>query len=110
VKLSTYVIGVPAVVLAAVVAVANRQTVQLSLDPFSQTSPALAFHLPLFAALFAALLAGVLLGGFASTLSRMKRRRPPKVPPAEKPKTLPALSSAAKLLPWNRAKPKSRPK
>ena len=107
-KLSTYVIGVPAVVLAAMVAVANRQDVQISLDPFSQTSPALAFHLPLFAALFVALLAGVLLGGLASTVSRVTRRRP-KIAPDSKPKTL-APSSAAKLLPWNRAKPKSRPK
>jgi uncharacterized integral membrane protein len=107
VKLSTYVIGVPAAVIAAVVAVANRQSVQFSLDPFSQERPALAFHLPLFAALFAALLIGVLLGGFASLLGRARRRRPPQAPPdgTEKP---PAIARfAARLLPWNRGKPKS---
>ena len=109
-KLSTYVIGVPAAVFAAVVAVANRQSVQFSLDPLSQTDPALAFHLPLFVALFAALFAGVLLGGLASALSRMARRRPQRPEPEEKAKTPPVIASAARLLPWNRSKPKSRSK
>ena len=35
-------LGVPAVVVAVVVAVANRQSVIFSLDPFSQISPAFA--------------------------------------------------------------------
>jgi hypothetical protein len=70
VRLSTYAIGVPAVVVAVVVAVANRRTVVFSLDPFSQTSPALALRLPLFLLVFVILGLGVLLGGLASLLSR----------------------------------------
>lgn len=69
-RLSTYVIGVPAVVVAVVVAVANRRNVIFSLDPFSQTSPAFAVRLPLFLLVFLVLGLGVLLGGLASLLSR----------------------------------------
>jgi predicted phage tail protein len=70
VRLSTYVLGVPAVMAAVVVAVANRQSVIFSLDPFSQVSPALAVRLPLFVLVFLVLGLGVLLGGIASLLSR----------------------------------------
>jgi predicted phage tail protein len=70
VRLSNYVLGVPAAVAAVVVAVANRQSVIFSLDPFSQASPALALRLPLFVLLFVTLGLGVLLGGLASLLSR----------------------------------------
>ena len=69
-RLSTYAIGIPAVVVAVVVAVANRRNVIFSLDPFSQTSPALALRLPLFVLIFVILGLGVLLGGLASLLSR----------------------------------------
>ncbi len=72
-RLSTYVMGVPAVVIAVVVAVANRQNVIFSLDPFSRAAPALALRLPLFVLVFVVLGVGVLLGGLASLLSR----RPP---------------------------------
>jgi hypothetical protein len=70
VRLSTYVIGIPAVVVAVVVAVANRQSVIFSLDPFSRATPALALRLPLFVLVFLVLGLGVLLGGLASLLSR----------------------------------------
>jgi predicted phage tail protein len=70
VRLSTYAIGVPAVVVAIVVAVANRGSVIFSLDPFSQTAPALAVRLPLFVLVFIVLGLGVLLGGVTSLLSR----------------------------------------
>jgi hypothetical protein len=62
--------GVPAAVVAAVVAVANRQGVDFSLDPFSQISPALAVRMPLFVLLFLTFGVGVLLGGMATWLSR----------------------------------------
>ena len=101
-KLSTYVIGVPAALAAAAIAVANRQAVTFSLDPFSQTAPAIAVQVPLFLLLFVALLSGVLLGGFASAVGRAFRRRPK----AAKDKPA-ATRSVARLLPWNRGKTKS---
>ncbi|HEY1632807.1 MAG TPA: hypothetical protein VGF56_15930 [Rhizomicrobium sp.] len=69
-RLSTYAIAIPAVLVAAVVAVANRQDVFLSLDPFSYETPAVAFRLPLFAVIFIAIGLGILLGWAASAVTR----------------------------------------
>lgn len=81
-RLSTYLLGVPAVVAAAVVAVANHQSVVFSLDPFSPDASALSFSAPLFLLLFAAVAAGVLLGGVTAALSRRTRRKPQEGPSA----------------------------
>lgn len=62
-KLSTLVIAGPALVLALVVAIANRTAVTLSVDPFSAETPVIAFDVPLYIVIFAALLVGVLIGG-----------------------------------------------
>lgn len=75
-RLSTYFLGVPVVVAAAAVAVANRQSVVFSLDPFSPGASALSFSAPLFLLLFVAVAAGVLLGGVTAALSRRKQRKP----------------------------------
>jgi uncharacterized integral membrane protein len=56
--------------VAAVLAIANRQDVAFSLDPLSQSTPAIAVHLPLFALLFGSIVFGVLLGGFVVAVSR----------------------------------------
>ena len=72
-RLSTYAIGIPAAAVAAVVAVANRQDVLFSLDPFSQSAPALAFMVPLFILLFAVLGIGILFGWLASALTRRRK-------------------------------------
>jgi hypothetical protein len=99
VRLSTYVIGVPAVVVAAVIAVANRQSIVFSLDPFSQALPAIALRMPLFVLLFLTLGMGVLLGGLATMLTRRPPAAPP--PPEQKPKSalLPGGGSGAKTPP-----------
>ena len=72
-RLSTYAIGVPAAAVAAVVAVANRQDVPFSLDPFSQNTPALAFMVPLFVLLFFAVGIGILFGWLASAVTRRRK-------------------------------------
>ena len=69
-KLSTALLLVPAAVIAAVVAVANRGDVRLSLDPFSDAHPALVLQMPLFVLAFLAVLLGVFLGGLAVALRR----------------------------------------
>ena len=74
-KLSTAFLLVPAAVIAAVIAVANRGDVRLSLDPFSDTHPALVLQMPLFVLVFLAVLLGVLLGGLAVALRRAGRGR-----------------------------------
>ena len=69
-KLSTFLVAIPVVTLAGVIAVANRSRVTFSLDPFSRSDPSLQFELPLFMVVFLALLLGVVLGGFAVWWSR----------------------------------------
>jgi hypothetical protein len=78
VRPSTAFLLVPAAVIAAVIAVANRGDVRLSLDPFSDAHPALVLEMPLFVLVFLALLLGVFLGGLAVALRRASRGRPPR--------------------------------
>ncbi|MGH6870487.1 MAG: LapA family protein [Rhizomicrobium sp.] len=72
-RLSTYAIGIPAAAVAAVIAVANRQDVLFSLDPFSRTAPAIAVEIPLFVLLFLAVGAGILVGWLASVVTRLRK-------------------------------------
>lgn len=74
-KLSTLMITVPTLALALVVAIANRTSVTLSIDPFSATSPIIAFEVPLYLLIFAALLIGVLIGGSSAWIGQMGWRR-----------------------------------
>lgn len=76
-RLSTYLVLIPVVIVASFVAVANRQAVVFSFDPFSDTAPALALEAPLFVFLFLALLLGVVLGGLTVALVRGARRLRP---------------------------------
>jgi hypothetical protein len=73
-RLSTYAIGIPAVVVLAGLAVANRQDVLFSLDPFSRTTPAIAFQIPLFVLLFLAIGIGILFGWLASVVTRRRNK------------------------------------
>jgi hypothetical protein len=75
VRLSTALLLIPAIFIAGIIAVANRADIRLSLDPFSDTHPALVIELPLYVLLFGALLLGVILGGVAMTLTRVTRGR-----------------------------------
>jgi uncharacterized integral membrane protein len=74
-KIVTAVIAIPLAAVIVAFAVANRQTVTVSFDPFSSTSPAYAATLPLFAVVFAVLILGVLIGGVAAWLGQSKWRR-----------------------------------
>ncbi len=74
-KLLSWLIGIPAAVIVAGLAVANRAPVRFSIDPFSETDPIFATELPLFALLLAAAFVGILCGGTASWMSQHKWRR-----------------------------------
>lgn len=73
-KLLTAIIVVPLAAVIIAFAVANRQTVTVSFDPFSATSPAYAATLPLFAVIFAVLILGVIIGGIAAWIGQHKWR------------------------------------
>jgi uncharacterized integral membrane protein len=100
-RLSTWIFGVPVALAAVWIALANRAPVILSLDPFSQESPAISVEMPLYLLLFAAVLIGVLLGGLAIGFRRAARRG------AELAEA--ASARAATLLPQRLRKPKSPP-
>ncbi|MBM6594115.1 lipopolysaccharide assembly protein LapA domain-containing protein [Microvirga pudoricolor] len=65
----------PIAIVVVLLAVANRDPVTLSLDPFSGDVPEIAFQLPLFAVIFAAVMLGVVIGGVAAWLAQGKHRR-----------------------------------
>ena len=73
-RLTTWIVGLPAALAAIWIALANRHPAVLSFDPFSQDAPALTVQMPLYLLLFAAVLIGVLLGGFAIGFRRVARR------------------------------------
>src|SRR5471030_2339686 len=74
-KIVTAIIVVPLVAVIVAFAVANRQAVTVSFDPFSSVSPAYAATLPLFVIVFAVLILGVLIGGIAAWIRQSKWRR-----------------------------------
>jgi uncharacterized integral membrane protein len=74
-KIVTAVIVVPLAAVIVAFAVANRQTVTVSFDPFSTTNPAYAASLPLFVLIFVLVILGVLVGGIAAWLRQSKWRR-----------------------------------
>jgi uncharacterized integral membrane protein len=74
-KIVTAIIVVPLAAVIIAFAVANRQIITVSFDPFSSTAPAYAATLPLFAVIFAVLILGVLIGGIAAWLRQSKWRR-----------------------------------
>ncbi len=74
-KIVTAIIVVPLAVAFVAFAVANRQAVTVSFDPFAAVSPAYAATLPLFAILFVVLILGVLIGGIAAWIRQSKWRR-----------------------------------
>jgi uncharacterized integral membrane protein len=67
--------GLFAAIFLVSLAVANRHTVRLVLDPFNPENPAISTELPFYAYMFAMLIAGVMLGGFTTWMSQGKWRR-----------------------------------
>lgn len=66
---------IPAAAVLVGLAIANRQSVTVSFNPFDRSDPDLAVTVPLYVAGFTVLIAGVVLGGFAAWLKQGKHRR-----------------------------------
>lgn len=73
-KVISALILVPLAIVFVVFAVANRQTVMVSFDPFDQTHPMLAVGMPLFALILLLVVGGVVLGGVAAWMGQGKWR------------------------------------
>jgi uncharacterized integral membrane protein len=74
-RIVSAIILIPLMVIVVGFAVANRQAVTLSFDPFSTTAPAYAVTLPLFIVVFTLLIVGVIVGGTAVWFGQRRIRR-----------------------------------
>jgi uncharacterized integral membrane protein len=74
-KILTWIVVVPLAVFIIAFAVANRQIVTVSFDPFSSSNPAYSSTLPLFILIFVLVILGVVVGGVAAWLRQSKWRR-----------------------------------
>jgi uncharacterized integral membrane protein len=74
-KIVAAVILIPLAIVIIAFAVANRQAVTVSLDPFSPERPASSVTLPLFVLVIGLIIVGVLIGGAASWLRHGNLRR-----------------------------------
>jgi uncharacterized integral membrane protein len=74
-KIVIWLVLVPLAIAILMFAVANRQLVTISFDPFAANEPAAAVTLPLFVVVFALILIGVLIGGVAAWLRQSHYRR-----------------------------------
>jgi len=74
-RLLSALVMIPAATVLVGLAVANRQPVTVSFNPFEPSDPDLAMSVPLYVAGFTVLIAGVVLGGFAAWLKQGKHRR-----------------------------------
>ncbi len=68
------IVLVPIAILAIAFAVANRQVVSISFDPFSAGDPIAVLAAPLFLLVFLLLACGVVIGGAASWLGQGRHR------------------------------------
>lgn len=74
-KIVTAIVIIPLAAILIAFAVANRQMVTVSFDPFSAADPAYAATLPLFILVFVLVILGVIVGGVAAWLRQAKWRR-----------------------------------
>jgi uncharacterized membrane protein YciS (DUF1049 family) len=74
-KFLSALILLPLAIVLIALAVANRQNVLVSLDPFSANAPAASLTVPLFALIIVTLIVGVIVGGVAAWLGQGKWRR-----------------------------------
>lgn len=73
-KFISLAILVPLAIVIVMFAVANRDTITVSFDPFDAAHPAYALKLPLFILIFVLVGLGVVVGGIASWLRQHKWR------------------------------------
>ena len=73
-KIVSAIILVPLAIVIVMFAVANREIINVSFDPFDTAHPAFALKLPLFILIFVLVGLGVVIGGIAAWLKQHKWR------------------------------------
>ncbi len=74
-KIVFWLVVIPLAIVILMFAVANREIVTVSFDPFNADAPAAAVSIPLFVLIFILVLLGVLIGGMAAWLRQSAYRR-----------------------------------
>ena len=74
-RLFNWIVGIPIAVIVAAFAVANRQWIVVSFDPFSRDSPLASVNMPLWALFFCGVFAGLIAGWIAAWFAHGKWRR-----------------------------------
>jgi uncharacterized integral membrane protein len=74
-KLVIWLVLVPLGIVILMFAVANRQLVTVSFDPFNSVQPAASLTLPLFVLIFILVIVGVLIGGCGAWMRQARYRR-----------------------------------
>lgn len=74
-RLVQLLILLPIGIVLVSLAVANRHSVILALDPFSPQKPVLEISIPLYVVIFGALIIGIFVGGFMAWLKQGRHRR-----------------------------------
>ena len=69
------VVFVPLAIILVALAVANRNLVAFTVDPFNPGNPALTMQMPLFMLLFAAMVLGLVIGSFATWTKQGRYRK-----------------------------------
>ena len=73
-KIVKALVLIPLAIVLISFAVANRQTVTVSFDPFNPAEPAFSLALPLYVVILALVIAGVIVGGVAAWMRQGKWR------------------------------------
>ena len=73
-KIVRALILIPLAIVLVAFAVANRQTVTVSFDPFDRVDPAFSVAVPLYVLILALVIAGVIVGGAAAWMRQGKWR------------------------------------
>jgi len=73
-KIVRALVLIPLAIILISLAVANRQVVTVSFDPFDRADPAFSLALPLYVLILALVIAGVILGGVAAWMRQGKWR------------------------------------
>src|SRR5262245_9127532 len=73
-KIVRALVLIPLAIILIAFAVANRQTVTVSFDPFDKAEPAVSLALPLYVLILALVIAGVIVGGVAAWMRQGRWR------------------------------------
>ena len=74
-RILTWVIGLPIAIILIAFAIANRQYISVSFDPFSADQPWLALSMPAWSLLYIGIFLGLVAGGVAAWLKQGKWRK-----------------------------------